>query len=369
VGRADAPHLQTTASMPAAGAQPDQLWLAAPVHVTAGGHVRVALSMKRARRRFLHLVAGAVAVPMLSRIAGAQAYPARPVHLIVAFPAAGPNDILARLIGQWLSERLGQPFVIENRDGAGGNVGTEAVVKAAADGYTLLLVDASAAFNATLYDNLTFNFIRDIAPVAGITRAALVLVVKSSFPAKTVPELIAYAKDNPGKVNFASGGNGTASHIAGELFKMLAGVNLLHVPYRGGAPALTDLLGGQVEMMFITMSATIEYIRAGKVRALAVTTIVPSQALPDVPSMSNFLPGYEVSTWNGIGAPKNTPKEVVGRLNTEINAILADPKMTARLVDLGGMTLPGSPSDFGRLVGEEIKRYAKVIRTANIKAE
>ena len=325
--------------------------------------------MKLPRRRFLHLAAGAATLPAVSRIAWAQTYPSRPVHLIVVFPAAGPNDILARLIGQWLSERLDQPFIIENRAGAGGNVGTEAVVKASADGYTLLLVDASAAFNATLYDKLNFNFIRDIAPVAGIIRAPLVLVVNSSFPAKTVPELIAYAKANPGKVNFASGGNGTSNHIAGELFKMVAGVNMLHVPYRGGAPALTDLIGGQVQMMFIPMAGTIEHIRAGNLRALAVTTATRSEALPDVPPVGDFLPGYEASTWNGVGAPKNTPAEVIDRLNKEINAALADPKTKARLAELGGMTLPGSPSDFGKLIAGETEKYAKVIRAANIRAQ
>jgi tripartite-type tricarboxylate transporter receptor subunit TctC len=325
--------------------------------------------VKLPRRRFLHLAAGAATLPAVSRIAWAQTYPSRPVHLIVVFPAAGPNDILARLIGQWLSERLDQPFIIENRAGAGGNVGTEAVVKASADGYTLLLVDASAAFNATLYDKLNFNFIRDIAPVAGIIRAPLVLVVNSSFPAKTVPELIAYAKANPGKVNFASGGNGTSNHIAGELFKMVAGVNMLHVPYRGGAPALTDLIGGQVQMMFIPMAGTIEHIRAGNLRALAVTTATRSEALPDVPPVGDFLPGYEASTWNGVGAPKNTPAEVIDRLNKEINAALADPKTKARLAELGGMTLPGSPSDFGKLIAGETEKYAKVIRAANIKAQ
>jgi tripartite-type tricarboxylate transporter receptor subunit TctC len=325
--------------------------------------------VKLPRRRFLQLAAGAGASPVMSRVARAQAYPSRPVHVIVGFPPGGPNDILARVIGQWLAERFGHPFAIENRPGAGATIATEAVVKAAADGYTLLLVDASAAFNATLYDNLSFNFLRDIAPVAGIMRAPLVLVVNSSFPAKTGPEFIAYAKANPNKVNFASGGNGTSNHIAGELFKTMAGVNMLHVPYRGGAPALTDLMGGQVQVMFIPMAGTVEYIRAGKLRALAVTTATRSAALPDVPSVGDFLPGYEASTWNGVGAPKSTPVEIVDKLNKEINTGLADPKMKARLADLGGLLLPGSPADFGKLIAEETEKWAKVIRAANIKPE
>jgi tripartite-type tricarboxylate transporter receptor subunit TctC len=324
--------------------------------------------MKLPRRRFLQMAAGVAALPALPRIAWAQAYPLRPVRVIVGFPPGGVSDITARHMGQWLSERLGQPFVIENRPGAGGNIATEAVVNAAPDGYALLLVDASAAPNATLYDNLNFNFIRDIAPVAGIVRIPAVMVVNPSVPANTLPEFIAYAKANPGKVNFASAGIGSPPHLAGELFNMSAGVKMVHVPYRGGAPALTDLLRGQVQVMFTSLP-TIEYIRAGKLRPLAVAGATRSPALPDVPTVGDVLPGYEASTWNGVGAPKNAPAEIIDRLNTEINAGLADPKMEARFADLGGLLLPGSPADFAKLIAEETEKWGKVIKAANIKPE
>jgi tripartite-type tricarboxylate transporter receptor subunit TctC len=325
--------------------------------------------MKLPRRQFLHLAAGAAALPALSRIARAQAYPSRPVRIIVGFPPGGPTDIAARPIGQWLSERLGQQFVIENRPGAGSNIGTEAVVRAPPDGYTLLLAYSSNAINATLYDKLNFNFIRDIAPVASISRETTVMVVNPTFPAKTVPEFVAYAKANPSKINFASGGNGTPPHVVGELFKMVTGLNLVHVPYRGGAPAISDLLGGQVQVMFASPSISIEHIRAGKLRALAVTTATRSEALPDVPTVGDFLSGFEASVWLGVGAPKNTPAEIIDRLNKEVNAALADPKMKARLADLGSTVLAGSPSDFGKLIAAETEKWAKVIRAANITAE
>jgi tripartite-type tricarboxylate transporter receptor subunit TctC len=321
------------------------------------------------RRRFLHLAAGAAALPFAPSIARAQAYPSRPVRLVVGFPPGGPTDIAARPMGQWLSERLGQQFVIENRPGAGSNIGTEAVVRAPPDGYTLLLAYSSNAINATLYDRLNFNFIRDIAPVASISRETTVMVVNPSFPAKTVPEFVAYAKANSGKINFASGGNGTPPHVVGELFKMMAGVNLIHVPYRGGAPAVTDLLGGQVQVMFASPSISIEHVRAGKLRALAVTTATRSGALPDVPTVGDFLSGFEASVWLGIGAPKNTPAEIIDKLNKEINAGLAEPKIRARFADLGSTVLPGSPSDFGKLIADETEKWGKVIRAANIKPD
>jgi tripartite-type tricarboxylate transporter receptor subunit TctC len=289
--------------------------------------------------------------------------------LIVPIAAAGATDIVARLIGQWLSERLGQPFVVENRPGAGTNIGTEVVVRAPADGYTLLLVSSDGAINATLYEKLSFNFIRDIAPVAGIVRLPFLMLVNPSVPAKTVPEFIAYAKANPGKINMASPGIGTAPHLAGELFKTMAGLNLVHVPYRGGAPALTDLISGQVQVMFLSPAASIEYIRSGRLRALAVTSATRWEGLPDLPTVVDFLPGYEASAWFGVGAPKNTPSEIIDKLNTEINAALSDPKLKARLADLGGMVLPGSPADFGKLVIEDKEKWAKVIRAANIKPE
>ena len=325
--------------------------------------------MKLPRRRFLHLAAGAAALPALSRIARAQTYPSRPVRWVVPFPPGGVTDIVARLISQWLSERLGQPFVIENRPGAGGNIGAEAVVKAAPDGYTLYLSSSPNAISATLYDNLNFNFIRDIAPVASISISPLVMEVNPSVPAKTVPEFVAYAKANSGKLNMASNGNGTTSHLAGELFKMMTGINMLHVPYRGAAPALTDLIGGQVQVMFDVMASSIEHIRAGKLRALAVTTATRSEALPDVPNVGEFLPGFEASAWQGVGVPKNTPTEIVDKLNKEINAGLADPKLRARLADLGGTVIGGSPADFGKLIADETEKWGKVIRAANIKPE
>jgi tripartite-type tricarboxylate transporter receptor subunit TctC len=326
-------------------------------------------TMKFSRRQFLHLAAGAAALPALSRIARAQAYPSRPVRLIVSVASGGPTDMLARLMGHWLSERLGQPFVIENRPGAGGNIGTEAVVRAPADGYTLLMVTSSSAINATLYEKLNFNFIRDIVPVASIIRAPNVMVVHPSFPAKTVPEFIAYAKANPGKISFASAGIGTSLHLAGELFKMMAGVNMVHVPYRGGAPALTDLLGGQVQAMFDPTTSLVEPIRAGKLRALAVTTATRSPVLPDIPTVGEFVPGYEVSGGQGIGAPRNTPSEIVDRLNKEINAGLADPKIKARLADVGATVFPTSPAEFAKHIVDETEKWAKVVKFAGLKPE
>jgi tripartite-type tricarboxylate transporter receptor subunit TctC len=325
--------------------------------------------MKLPRRQFLHLAAGAAAFPALSRIARAQAYPSRPVRLIVPIAPAGGGDILARLMGQWLSERLGQPFIIENRPGGGGNIGTEAVVRAPADGYTLLLVGSFNAVNATFYDKLNYNFIRDIAPVAGIIRAPYVMAVNPTVPAKTVPEFIAYAKAHPGEISFASAGTGTGSHIAGELFKMMAGVDMVHVPYRSGGPAVTNLLAGQVQVLFNPPLASIAHIRAGRLRALAVTTATRSDALPDVPTVGEFVPGYEASTWYGVGVPKKTPAEIVDKLNKEINAALADPGMKARIVDLGGDALVLSPADFGRLIADETEKWGKVIRAVNIRPE
>jgi tripartite-type tricarboxylate transporter receptor subunit TctC len=321
------------------------------------------------RRKFLHLAAGAAAVPAVSRIARAQSYPARPVRIIVGFPPGGTADLMARLIGQWLSERLGPLFVIENRPGAGSNIATEAVVRASPDGYTLLVVGGWNAINTTLYEKLSFNFIRDIAPVAGVSREPYVMVVHPSVPAKTVPEFIAYANANPGKVNMASGGNGTPSHVSGELFKMMAGVNMVHVPYRGGGPALNDLLGGQVQAFFSPMSSSIEYIKAGQLRPLAVTITTRSEALPNIPTVSEFVAGFEASGWFGVGAPKNTPAENINKLNKENNAGLADPKIKARFAGLGSTPLPGSPAEFGKLVADETEKWAKVIRAANIKVE
>ena len=325
--------------------------------------------MKLPRRQFLHLAAGAAALPALSRIAWAQTYPSRPVRIIVGFPAGGPNDIFARLMGQWLSERLRQPFVIENRPGAAGNIGTEAVVKAPPDGYTLLLVASVNAINATTYDKLNFNFIRDIAPVATISRYTFVMLVHPSMPAKTVPEFIAYAKANPGKINMASGGIGGATHVHGELFKMMTGVNIVHVPYRGQAPALADLLAGQVHVMFPNIAVPIEYIKTGRLRALAVTAATRSDALPDIPTVGEFVPGYEASGWSGFGSPKSTPPEIIDKLNREINTALADLKIKAQLADLGATPLVGSPADFGKFIAEETEKWGKVIRAANIKAE
>jgi tripartite-type tricarboxylate transporter receptor subunit TctC len=320
------------------------------------------------RRRLLSLAAGA-ALSAVSHIAQAQTYPTRPVRLITGFPAGGPTDVLARLMGQWLSERLGQPFVIENRPGAGGNIGTEAVVRATPDGHTLLLIGAANAINSTLYAKLNFDFLRDIVPVASISREASVFVVHPSFPAKTIPEFIAYAKVNPDKINMASAGNGGASHVAGELFKMMVGVQMVHVPYRGGAPAYTDLLGGQVQVMFAPVLLSIESIRAGKLRALAVTTAARSDVLPGVPTVGEFVPGYEASSVFGIGVPRSTPAEIVDKLNKEINAALADPKIKARLAEQGGTVLALSPAEFGKLVAGETEKWGKVIRFANIKPD
>jgi tripartite-type tricarboxylate transporter receptor subunit TctC len=325
--------------------------------------------MKLSRRTFLHLAAGAAALPAMSRMAWAQSYPTRPVRIIVGFSAGGPIDILARLIGQWLSERLGQPFVIESRPGAGGNIATEAVVHAPADGYTLLGVTSANTINTTLYDKLSFNFIRDIAPVAGIIRVPQVIEVNPSLPVTTVPEFIAYTKANPGKLNMASAGNGTVQHVAGELFKVMTGVAMQHVPYRGQAPALVDLLGGQAQVMFDTVPASMQYLRSGKLRPLAVTTAARAEALPELPTVADFVPGYESSALYGIAAPRNTPTEIVDKLNREINAALADPTMKARLADLGGSVLAGSAAEFGKLITEETDKWAKVIRAANIKAE
>jgi tripartite-type tricarboxylate transporter receptor subunit TctC len=325
--------------------------------------------MTIARRKFLHLAAGAAALPVVSDVSWAQSYPARPVRIINGFAPGGTQDIIARLIGQWLSERLGQQFVIENRPGAGGNIGAEAVVRAPADGHTLLLAGLSNAINATLYDKLNFNFLRDIAPVAGIIRAPLIMEMNPSFPAKTVPEFIAYAKANPGKINMASPGTGTVPHVSGEMFKMMTGVNMAHVPYRGGAPAITDLIGGQVQVMFGQMAEAIEYVRAGKLRALAVTTATRSEALPDIPTVAEFVPGYEASASFGVGAPKNTPGEIIDKLNSEINAGLAAPTLKARLADLGGTVLPGSPAAFGRLMAEETEKWGKVIKFAGIRPD
>jgi tripartite-type tricarboxylate transporter receptor subunit TctC len=325
--------------------------------------------MNLPRRRFLHLAAGAVALPAVSRIAWAQNYPARPVRIIVGFSAGGPNDILARLMGEWLSKRFSQPFVVENRPGAGSNLATEAVVRAPPDGYTLLLVGSPNAINATLYDKLDFNFIRDIAPVASVIRGGLVMVVHPSVPAKTLPEFIAYAKANPGKLSYGSGGVGGITHITPELFKMMAGVDMVHVPYRGVAPALTDLLGGQVQVLFANPTQSIQHIGAGKLRALAITTATRSEALPDIPTVGESVPGYEASSFFGFGAPRNTPAEIIDKLNKEIDAGLADPKIKARLADLDGTVLGGSPADFGKLVAEETEKWGKVIRAANIKPE
>jgi tripartite-type tricarboxylate transporter receptor subunit TctC len=321
------------------------------------------------RRRFLLLAAGAAALPTLSRTADAQAYPTQPVRIVVAFAAGSGSDILARLMAQWLTERLGQPMVVENRPGAGGNVGTEAVVKAPPDGYTLLKVVPANTVNVTLYDKLNFNFIRDIAPVAGMVRVPYVLVVNQSVPVMTVPELIAYGKAHPGKLNFASAGVGTGIHMSGELFKMMAGVDMVHVPYRGAGNAMADLIGGQVQLMFDTTQASIPHIKAGKVRALAVTTATRSELLPDLPTVGDFVPGYEASGSFGFGAPRNTPAEIVEKLNREINAALAETRAKARIAELGGAPLSGSPTAYGQLLVEETEKWGKVVRAANIKVE
>src|SRR5262245_38329614 len=325
--------------------------------------------MKLPRRRFLHLAAGAAALPTVSRIARAQAYPSRPVRIIVGVGAGGPPDIVARLMGQWLSERLGQPFIVENQPGAGTNIATEAVVRAPADGHTLLQPTLTNAYNAALYPKLSFNFIRDIAPISSIMRTPLVMVVNPAFPAKTVPEFIAFAKTNPGKINMASSGTGNLTHVAGELFKMMVDVDIIHVPYRATPLALTALLAGEVQVMFDPMGTSIEHIRAGKLRALAVTTAARAPLLPHIRPMAEFVPGYEASGWQGVGAPRNTPVEIVGRLNQEINAGLADPTLKGRLASFGGVVFTDTPAGFGRFIAEETEKWGNVIRTANIKLE
>jgi tripartite-type tricarboxylate transporter receptor subunit TctC len=325
--------------------------------------------MKLPRRQFLRLAAGAAVLPAASRIAGAQAYPTRPVRVLVGFAPAGAVDISARLVAQSLSERLGQPFTIENRPGAGTNLATEAAVRAPADGYTLVMISPPAAINATLYEKLNFNVIRDLAPIASVIRMPFVLLVNPSVPAKTVPELIALARANPGRMSLASSGNGSGLHLAGELFKSMASIDMIHVPYRGEAIAITDLIGGQLQAMFGTTAVAIEHIRAGKVRALALTAATGTETAADIPLMSDFLPGYEASFWDGFGAPKNTPAAVIERLNREINAALADPKIKARFVDLGGSVFAGTSADFGKLIAAETEKWGKVIRAANIKPE
>jgi tripartite-type tricarboxylate transporter receptor subunit TctC len=325
--------------------------------------------MKLPRRRFLHLAAGAAVLPAAARIAWAQTYPSRPVRFMVGFGAGGAPDILARLMGQWLSDRIGQPFVVENRVGGSSGIATEAVVQAAPDGQTILLASLANVVNATLYDKLNYNFIRDIAPVGGISRDPNVMVVVPSFPAKTVPEFIAYAKANPGKINMASPGIGSTPHMAGELFKFMTGIDMAHVAYRGSPPAITDLLAGQVQVYFAPISASIEYIKAGKLRPLGVTTAKRADALPDVPAVAEFVPGYEAVAFYGVGAPKSTPPEIVDKLNKEINAGLADATLKKRFDDLGSVPFPGSPADFGKLIADETEKWAKVIKFANIKPE
>jgi len=321
------------------------------------------------RRRFLHLAAGAVALPALSRLASAQTYPSRPVHWIVSFAAGGPNDVVARIIGQYLSDHLGQQFVIENRPGAGGNVGMQSVLSSAPDSYTIAFVGPNYAINPALYEKLPFDFIRDSVPVAGTMRLANVMEVHPAIPANNVAEFIAYAKANPGKINFASGGVGTSPHLSGELLKTMTGINLVHVPYRGTAPALSDLLAGQVEVLFDNIPGSIGHIRSGKVRALGVTGSKRVAAIPEVPTMGETVPGYDVSIWYGIAAPRGTPPEIVAKLNQAVNAVLADPKLQARLAELGGEPMPTTPAQFGKLVAEETERWGKLIRAANIKAE
>ena len=325
--------------------------------------------MKLRRREFLHLAGAAAALPAVSRMARAQSYPSRPLRMIIGYPPGGSADLTARLTGQWLSEQLGQPVVIESRPGAATNLATEAVVRAAPDGYTLLLVAPANAINATLYDKLNFNFLSDMAPVAGIIRFPNVVVVNPSLPIKTIPELIAYAKANPGKLNMASSGNGSTIHMSGELFKMMAGINMVHVPYRGGAPALTDLMGGQVQVMFDNVPTSAEHIKAGKLRGLAVTSTEPSEVLPDLPTVAEFLPGYEASAWYGLAVPRNTPAEVIDRINKATNAILADPKAQARFAELGASLLPGSAADFGRLLVDETEKWGKVVKFAGAKPD
>jgi tripartite-type tricarboxylate transporter receptor subunit TctC len=325
--------------------------------------------MKPPRRRFLRLAAGILASPAIARIARAQTYPTRPVRIVVGFAPGGPNDINARLIGQWLSERLGQPFLIDNRPGASGNIATESVVKAPPDGHTLLMVALSSAVNATLYDKLSFNFLRDIAPVAAISRNIFVMVVHPSVPVSTGPEFLAYAKANPGKLNMASPGSGTGPHMASELFKLMAGVSMVHVPYRGSGPMLTDLLGGQVQFAFDGIASSIEHIRGGKLRVLGVATATRSEALPGVPVVGDFVPGYEASGWQGVGAPRNTPAEIVEKLNSEIKAGLADPTIKARLADLGNIPLALSPSEFGKLLADETEKWGKVVKAMGLKPD
>src|SRR5215470_14169979 len=325
--------------------------------------------MKLPRRTFLHLAAGAAALPAVSRIAVAQSHPSRPVRLIVPVGPAGATDITARLVGQWLSERLGQQFIIENRPGAGSNIGTEAVVRAPADGYVLLMVGPSNAINATLYDKLNFNFVRDIAPVAPIVRFPYIMMVNPAVPAKTLPEFIAYTKANPGKISMASPGIGSTPHVNAELFKVMAGINMVHVPYRSAAAVMTDLLSGQVQLYFGTTASSLEYVRAGKLRALGVTIERRLDALPEIPTVAEFVPGYQASNWYGVGAPKATPAEIIDKLNKEINAALADPKIKARLADLGGTALTGSPADFGKLIADETEKWGKVVKFTGIKAE
>jgi tripartite-type tricarboxylate transporter receptor subunit TctC len=325
--------------------------------------------MKLPRRTFLRLAAGAVALPAVSRGAWAQAYPSRPVRIVVGFTPGGSTDIAARVIGQWLQERLGQSFVVENRPGAGANIGAEAVVRATPDGYTLLLVSSADTINASLYPKLSFNFIRDIAPVASMTRQPQVMMASPALPVKTFGELIAYAKANPGKISVASAGTGAISHLSGELLKMMAGIDMVHVPYRGAGPALTDLLAGHVQISFAGMAGSIEYLRTGKLRGLAVTTTTRSEALPDIPAVSEFVPGYEAVSLFGIGAPRNTPEEIIDKLNKEVNAALADPKIEARIADLGGKVFGGSPAEFGKLLAAETEKWGKVVRAANISPE
>jgi tripartite-type tricarboxylate transporter receptor subunit TctC len=324
---------------------------------------------KFSRRALLQLAAGAAALPAASRFAFAETYPTHPVQIVVGFAAGSTTDILSRLMGQWLSQHLGQQFVIENKPGAGGNIGAETVAKATADGYTLLMVPPAVAANATLYQHLNFNFLKDIAPVAGVVRVPNVVEVTPSLPVKTIPELIAYAKANPGKLSFASAGIGTASHLAGELFNTMTGAGLQHVAYRGDGPAMADLIAGQVQVGFATMTASIAHIRAGQLRPLAVTTLTRSDALPDIPTVSDVLPGFEASSWFGLAAPQGTPADIIATLNRETNAGLADPTIKARLADMGGMLLTGSPADFGKLIADETEKWSKVIRTAGIKAE
>jgi tripartite-type tricarboxylate transporter receptor subunit TctC len=325
--------------------------------------------MKLPRRKFLHLTVGAAALPPVSRIAWAQTYPTRPVRIVAAFAAGGGVDITARLIGQWLSDRLGQAFVVENRPGAGGNIGTEAVVNAPSDGHTLLLATVPNAVNATLYEKLNFNFIRDTAPVSGIIRVPMVILLHPSVPAKTVPELIAYAKANPGKVNMASAGTGSGPHMAGALFNFIAGVNMVHVPYRGQGPALSDLLGGQVQVYFATTPGTSDFVRTGRLRALAVTSPTRAEVFSELPRVGDFVPGYEASQWYGMAAPKNTPVHIIDKLNREINAALTDPMMRAKFAEIGGEPLGGSPSEFGQLIAEETDKWGKVVKFTGLKPE